>query len=158
MTHTDLDAIQRIALPVLILLPIAASVVVGLLIMASSRYPSERTATRILEVALTISLVLSALVAMGATGVFGAAPSAVVDYGALLELGTYRIPAVLLVDSKGIVFSLLCAFLTLLVRESTRVTRCAVWHQGQYASCRCLREWLEIESVKNQCWRNIFPG
>jgi NADH:ubiquinone oxidoreductase subunit 5 (subunit L)/multisubunit Na+/H+ antiporter MnhA subunit len=120
MTHIDLDAIQRIVLPVLILLPIAASAMVGLLIMASSRYPSERTATRILEVALTISLVLSALVAMCATGVFGAAPSTVVDYGALLELGTYRIPAVLLADWKGVVFSLLCAFLTLLVARFSR--------------------------------------
>lgn len=114
------DALQRMVLPVVILSPIAASTVVGLLIMASSRYPSERTAIRILEIALATSLAFSAVTAVSATGVFGTAPAPLVDYGALLELGSYRIPAVLLADWKGIVFSLLCAFLTLLVARFSR--------------------------------------
>ena len=61
MTHIDLDDIQRIALPVLILLPIAASAMVGLLIMASSRYPSALSTSEIVNATSSMRVAVRSL-------------------------------------------------------------------------------------------------
>lgn len=113
-----------IALPavlaVVILSPIAGSLVAGLLLLCRGTYPRERTVSLLVELGLAGSLLAGVCAAALRVGLFGEAVDATVDLGSWLALGSYRIPAVLLADWKGLAFSLLSASLTLVVARFSR--------------------------------------
>ena len=95
--------------------PGAAVVCVALIALASRERTSERVALVLVGIALAVSLAASAIVALAASGLFGPGVEGEVDFGAWLSVGSYEVPAVLLVDTPAVVVSLLAAALTALV-------------------------------------------
>lgn len=109
-----------LALGVAILAPIAGALASGLLLLGRSTYPRERTVSWLVELGLLASL-LSGLCALALrSGIAGEPSPPNLDLGSWLELGSYRIPAVLLADWTGIAFALLAASLTLVVARFSR--------------------------------------
>ncbi len=100
--------------------PGAAVVCVALIALASRERTSERVALVLVGIALAVSLAASAIVALAASGLFGPGVEGEVDFGAWLSVGSYEVPAVLLVDTPAVVFSLLAAALTALVARFSK--------------------------------------
>ena len=112
--------LHTVALLVAMFAPAAASLWIGLVFFVRGRVPSEDAAAGAVRTALVLSLLAGVLTAATAWGALGVAPHEEVDLGAWLRVGTYQVPAVLLVDDIALSFSLLAAALTALIARFSR--------------------------------------
>lgn len=112
--------IVRLALLLAMFAPAVMSLLVALSVLLRARKPTERTTTAALAVGLLVSLASSIVVAALSLASRGAGVPGEVGYGSWLRVGTYEVPAVFLVDSVAVAFSLLAAALTTLVARFSR--------------------------------------
>ncbi len=120
MTVPPPEVLLELVLAVAVLAPIAGALVSGLLLLCGGSYPRERTVAALIELGLVGSLLAGLSATALRSGLLGGAPGATVDLGSWLAIGSYRIPAVLLADWKGLAFALLSASLTLVVARFSR--------------------------------------
>ena len=120
MTLPPPEVLLAAVLAVAVLAPVAGALVSGLLLLCGASYPRERTVSTLVELGLVGSLLADLCAAALRAGLAGGAPGATVDLGSWLAVGSYRIPAVLLADWKGMAFALLSASLTLVVARFSR--------------------------------------
>jgi NADH-quinone oxidoreductase subunit L len=109
------ETVMRAMLVLVVLAPLACSLVVGLLLMARDSWMRETAVAWTIKSGLIVSMIASLLAIAAHTGAFGAPVSGNIEYGDWLAVGNYSVPAVLLVDNIALAFSLLAATLTVLV-------------------------------------------
>ena len=114
------DLVMRAALAVAVLAPLACAVAVGLVLLARRSWLGEEGASRAIRAGLLLSIAGSAAAIAAYLGAFGPAVRGDVEFGDWLRVGSYAIPAVLLVDPLALAFSLLSAALTALVARFSR--------------------------------------
>jgi NADH:ubiquinone oxidoreductase subunit 5 (subunit L)/multisubunit Na+/H+ antiporter MnhA subunit len=100
--------------------PFTSALLVGVSIVLSRKWLSERTVAGVIRAGLGISVLASLGVVASYLGAFGAPVRGEIEYGNWLAVGDYAIPLTLLVDQGAIVFSLLASVLTLLVARFSR--------------------------------------
>ncbi len=101
-------------------LPFLSALVLGVRVLSGGSRPSERFAFSVVEGGLSLSLLATTAVALQFGGVLGPAVGGEVSFGNWLQLGSYFIPAVALVDTAAVALALLGAVLTLLVARFSR--------------------------------------
>lgn len=111
-----LDAIH-VALIVVVLAPLAASVAAGSRLLLGQAWPAEHGIVSLLRAGLLGSLAASGAIAALHLGASGPEVQGEVDFGSWIAIGSYEIPAVFFVDHIAVVFSLLGAVLTALVAQ-----------------------------------------
>jgi len=114
------DPYLQLALGFATLTPLLCSVGTGLALIARRTWMGEEAVARVIRTGLVISLLASVVVALRSFGVVSAPNHGEVDFGSWLEVGTYEIPLVLLLDEFAVVFSLLAGALTALVGRFSR--------------------------------------
>lgn len=107
--------LMQVSLALAVLAPLLASVVAGSRLLLRDTWLPERAISRTTAVGLGVSLTGSVGVLASWLGLGGVAGSRAVEFGSWVRIGTYEIPAVLVVDQFSIAFSMLGAALTLLV-------------------------------------------
>lgn len=110
----------HLAMPLAIVAPVAAVVVVGLRVLLADRHPSETFAYRTVMFGLVVSMLASVAVLLRFLGVGGAPASGEVEFGVWLRIHDFHIPLVLLVDRVSVTISLFAAVLTVLVGRFSR--------------------------------------
>lgn len=115
-----LESWMPIILCTAIVAPLLSAVGVGLGLVLTKDWLSERVVSRVIRVGLGIS-VLASIGAIAAYFGIGSPPvRGEVNYGNWLTVGDYEIPLTLLVDKGALAFSLLASVLTLLVARFSR--------------------------------------
>ncbi|MGZ8376018.1 MAG: proton-conducting transporter transmembrane domain-containing protein [Gemmatirosa sp.] len=121
MPDLSIDAlVMRVALVLAVLAPLVSAVAVGIVLVARSTWLGEAGASRTIRAGLLVSVAASVVAIAGHLGAFGAPVRGSIELGNWLEVGTYAVPAVLLVDPLALAFSLLSATLTVLVAWFSR--------------------------------------
>ncbi len=115
-----MNALVWASLALAILAPLIGVTVVGLLVLLGAHRASEPRVTRVIGVALSASVLGSALVLTSFLGLFGEPVSGDFEFGDWLRIGDFVIPAVLLVDKISVTISLFAASLTALVARFSR--------------------------------------
>src|SRR5687768_17016279 len=110
----------RVALALAVLAPLACALLVGVALLARPTWLRETPASRTVRVGLLLSVVGSVAAIAGHLGAFGAPVAGNVEFGDWLRVGSYAVPAVLLVDPLALAFSFLSATLTALVAWFSR--------------------------------------
>jgi NADH-quinone oxidoreductase subunit L len=110
----------RIALVLAVLGPLTAVLIIGLVVLLADRYPSERTAFRVITAGLAVSALASLVVMVGFSGLADAAMSGEVEFGSWLRIHDFEIPLVFLVDRVSVTISLFAAVLTIVVARFSR--------------------------------------
>ncbi len=110
----------HLVLPLAIVAPVAAMLVVGLRVLLADRHPSETFAYRTVTVGLVASMLASAAVLLRFLGIGGVPAGGEVEFGSWLRIHDFEIPLVLLVDRVSVTISLFAAVLTVLVGRFSR--------------------------------------
>lgn len=105
----------HIALIVVVLAPLIASVLAGSRLLLGEAWPDEPRVSGLLRVGLVSSLLASIYLAGAHAGLWPGEANGEVDFGSWIAVGEYEIPALFLIDIYSVVFSLLGALLTALV-------------------------------------------
>jgi NADH-quinone oxidoreductase subunit L len=110
----------RLAVLVACVAPLAATGLLGVLVMLDDRAPAERTVTRIVGTGLVLSLLASLTIAAGFGGLIGTAVEGDLAFGDWLRLGDFVILTLFRVDAISVTISLFAATLTSLVARFSR--------------------------------------
>ncbi|MEO7359511.1 MAG: proton-conducting membrane transporter, partial [Gemmatimonadaceae bacterium] len=100
--------------------PFLSALIVGVSLVLSKQWLSERAVAVVIRTGLFVSVIASLGVITTYLGGFGAPVRGEIDYGNWLAVGDYAIPLTLLVDQGALVFSLLASVLKLLVARFSR--------------------------------------
>jgi len=114
------DIVMRVALVVGVLAPLAATILVGLVLLGRSQWLRETTVSAVSQVGLIASVAASLVAIIAYVGASGGGAPRNLEYGNWLAVGEYSVPLVLLVDPLALTFSLLAAVLTALVARFSR--------------------------------------
>ena len=112
------DAIS-LALVVAVASPVAAALVVSAVLFLGSRAPGAPFVARTIGAGLLFSVWAQVVIGAAALGPAGATAGEI-DFGSWLQVGSYEIPAVFLVDRVSFAFGALASTLTLLVARYSR--------------------------------------
>ncbi len=110
----------RLALPLAIVAPVAAMVVVGLRVLLADGRPRETVVYRLVMSGLGVSVAASAVVLLRFLGAFGPPVAGEIEFGSWLRVHDFEMPLVLLVDRVSVTISLFASVLTVLVGRFSR--------------------------------------
>lgn len=114
------DRLMLVFLVSTVAAPFLAALIVGVSLVLSRKWLSERNVAGVIRLGLGASVLASLGIIATYLGAFGSQVRGELDYGNWLAVGDYAIPLTLLVDQGAIVFSLLASVLTLLVARFSR--------------------------------------